>query len=90
MKTFEEALEVVSEQDVNLLSQNLLDGKEWVENDRFRTLIQSFVDTLMKNTMELQEPADVYALSCATLHGVFQFGLLVGMEMKKVQGDGTK
>ena len=87
MKTFEEALHKIMEDQNHSVNMKQY-GEEQFKSDEFLNIIDNLVDKWRNEIVKIPESDPDFALNCraltcATFQALFNFGLLVGIEMEK-------
>ena len=84
MKTFEEALRVVSSRPEAVTRANFQESRSApFEVEEYKNVIMGAADAFALEVMQVTSPKDLAALVCATLQAMFELGKQVGMEMER-------
>lgn len=83
MKTFDEAFKIILKTHGDVLSANFASAREYMDNEDWTTVIEGLAVQWLQQIAKVQKPGMLMAESCSRLHGAFQLGVLVGMEMEK-------
>ena len=87
MKTFEEAIDIITDNIKNhneVYVTNINDGVAYADNKNFKWLVKSLTKTLILELATVPpEEVSIRTLISARIHEIIQIGILIGTEMEK-------